>query len=79
MYAICKEVHPPTGVEHSLYCNFFNNIERNLVVVSTNLIRVYNIIQQLEVHRHNIVKVILFPSIFELLLTYILISLSSNI
>ena len=43
MYAIYRELHPPTGVEHCLECHFFNLQQRNLVVAATSLLRVYNL------------------------------------
>lgn len=44
MYAIYRELHPPTGVEHCLECHFFNLRQRSLVVAATSFLRVYNLI-----------------------------------
>lgn len=41
MYAVHRELHPPTGVEHCLECNFFDPKRPSLVVASTSLLRVY--------------------------------------
>uniref|UniRef100_A0A2K6FR77 Cleavage and polyadenylation specificity factor subunit 1 n=1 Tax=Propithecus coquereli TaxID=379532 RepID=A0A2K6FR77_PROCO len=43
MYAVYKQAHPPTGIEFSMYCNFFNNSERNLVVAGTSQLYVYRL------------------------------------
>lgn len=42
MYALYRELHPPTGVEHCLECNFFSQKQSSLVVASTSVLRVYN-------------------------------------
>ena len=46
MYAIYREQHPPTGVEHCLECHFFDLKRRSLVVAATSVLRVYDILQQ---------------------------------
>ncbi|EMP27195.1 Cleavage and polyadenylation specificity factor subunit 1 [Chelonia mydas] len=43
MYAVYRQAHPPTGVEFSMYCNFFSNTERNLVVAGTSQLYVYRL------------------------------------
>jgi cleavage and polyadenylation specificity factor subunit 1 len=43
MYAVYRELHPPTGVEHCLECNFFDDKSSSLVVASTSLLRVYSL------------------------------------
>ena len=45
MYAVYKELHPPTGVDHCLQCHFFDLLHDSLVVASTSLLRVYDIKQ----------------------------------
>lgn len=49
MYAFSKQLHPPTGVEHSFYCNFFSSQERNLVVAGVNVLSVYRLNLNVEV------------------------------
>lgn len=49
MYAIYKELHPPTVVEHCCNCNFFSGKESNLVVAGTTQLRVFRLIEQTEV------------------------------
>ncbi|CAG0890026.1 unnamed protein product [Darwinula stevensoni] len=44
MYCMYKQTHPATGIEHSLYCYFFNSVERNLVVAGANALRVFRLI-----------------------------------
>ena len=51
MYAVYKQAHPPTGLEFSMYCNFFNNSERNLVVAGTSQLYVYRLYRDSEVGR----------------------------
>ncbi|XP_068093974.1 cleavage and polyadenylation specificity factor subunit 1 isoform X2 [Hyperolius riggenbachi] len=43
MYAVYRQAHPPTGLEFSMYCNFFNNNEKNLVVAGTSQLYVYRL------------------------------------
>ncbi|XP_041422699.1 cleavage and polyadenylation specificity factor subunit 1 isoform X1 [Xenopus laevis] len=43
MYAVYRQAHPPTGLEFSMSCNFFNNSERNLVVAGTSQLYVYRL------------------------------------
>lgn len=43
MYAIYRELNPPTGVEHCIECNFFNEKQKSLVVADTSVLRVYNL------------------------------------
>lgn len=47
MYTLCKTTHQATGVEHSLYCNFFNNFEKSLVVCCNNILKVYRLVPEL--------------------------------
>ena len=49
MYALYKEVHPPTVVEHCASCNFFSGKETNLVVAGTTQLRVFRLIEPTEV------------------------------
>ena len=47
MYTLCKITHQATGVEHSLYCNFFNKSENSLVVCCSNVLKVYRLVPEL--------------------------------
>lgn len=49
MYALYKQTHPPSGVEHCIYCNFYSPKECNLVVVGTTQLRVYKLNNHVEV------------------------------
>ena len=49
MYAIYKQMHPPTGVEHCVHCHFFSSVESNLVVAGTSQLRIYKFYTQDEV------------------------------
>ena len=46
LYAIFKQTHPPSGVEHCVVCKFFSSSENNLVIAGTSLIRVYRLVEQ---------------------------------
>ncbi|XP_060076994.1 cleavage and polyadenylation specificity factor subunit 1-like [Ylistrum balloti] len=48
MYALYKQTHPPTGIEHCVYCNFFNTSERNLVIAAVNQLDVYRLIPEID-------------------------------
>ena len=43
MYAIYRELNPPTGVEHCIECNFFSSKQKSLVVAAASVLRVYNL------------------------------------
>ena len=43
MYAIYRELHPPTGVEHCIECRFLDVNQSSLVVAATSMLRVYNL------------------------------------
>ena len=45
MYAINKTTHPPTQVEHSIYCHFYNYNERNLLTAGANQLKVYRLLK----------------------------------
>ena len=49
MYGICKQIHPPTGIEHSIYCNFYSLKEKNLVVAGATQLSVYRLNTDIEV------------------------------
>ena len=49
MYAIHKQTHPPTGLEHCVYCQIFSSAESNLVAVGTSQLRIYHFYTQDEV------------------------------
>ncbi|UYV82374.1 CPSF1 [Cordylochernes scorpioides] len=42
-YALIKQVHPQTTVEHCLYCNFYSLAEKNLVVAGPSYIKVFRL------------------------------------
>ncbi|XP_056274732.1 cleavage and polyadenylation specificity factor subunit 1 [Pseudoliparis swirei] len=48
MYAVYRQVHTPTAVELSVYCNFISSKEKNLVVAGTSQLYVYRIIHDVE-------------------------------
>lgn len=48
MYSLCKTTHPPTGVEHSVYCNFFHTSEKSLVIAGANVLRVFRLVPEIQ-------------------------------
>src|SRR6266550_4515669 len=46
MYAICRTLHPPTEVELSLCCNFYNLEEQNLVIAGATQLKVFRLISE---------------------------------
>ncbi|XP_077542747.1 cleavage and polyadenylation specificity factor subunit 1 isoform X1 [Haemaphysalis longicornis] len=46
MYAVFKQTHPPTGVEHSVYCNFYNMRERSLVIAGSSVLKVFRLVPE---------------------------------
>lgn len=44
MYSFSKQIHPPTAIEHSIYCNFYNDNERNLIIGGANQLKIYRLI-----------------------------------
>ncbi|KAL5021877.1 hypothetical protein ScPMuIL_001032 [Solemya velum] len=43
MYSLYRQTHPPTGVEHCVYCHFFNYQEKNLIIAVVNQLYVYRL------------------------------------
>ena len=43
MYAIYREVHPPTGVEHCTSCHFIHSEKEQVAVASTSLLRIFDV------------------------------------
>ena len=43
VYALYRQVHPVTTIEHCICCNFVDDDQKNLVVAGTNLIQVYRL------------------------------------
>uniref|UniRef100_A0A8B9RZF6 RSE1/DDB1/CPSF1 first beta-propeller domain-containing protein n=1 Tax=Accipiter nisus TaxID=211598 RepID=A0A8B9RZF6_9AVES len=54
MYAVYKQAHPPTGLEFSMFCNFFSNAERNLVVAGTSQLYVYRLNHDCKGHKEKL-------------------------
>lgn len=48
MYSLVRTVHPATGVEHSISCSFFHIREKNLVVAGANVLRVFQMVPDLD-------------------------------
>ena len=44
MFSMVRTPHPPTGVEHSVYANFFGYDEKNLVIAGANILRVFRLV-----------------------------------
>ena len=48
MYAIYREVHPPTGVEHCLECHFVDGSQKNLVIAATSILKVFQVVSMVQ-------------------------------
>jgi cleavage and polyadenylation specificity factor subunit 1 len=46
MYLLNRQIHPPTAVDHSIYCHFYSNHKKNLLVAVNNILKVYRIIAE---------------------------------
>lgn len=49
VYALYRQLHPVTGLEHCVYCNFIDIHEKNLVVAGTNQLQVYRLNSEFDV------------------------------
>lgn len=50
MFSICKQTVPASGVEFAVKCNFFNTLEKNLVIGGSNILKVYRILPDVEIN-----------------------------
>ena len=60
LYAIFKQAHPPSAIEHCLVCNFYSAVENNLVVAGTSLVRVYRLVEEkvfVEFHHNRLTSI----------------------
>ncbi|KAF0313007.1 Cleavage and polyadenylation specificity factor subunit 1 [Amphibalanus amphitrite] len=48
MYSIHKTMHPPTGIELSLYCNLMGQGDKQLVVAGSNMLKVFRLVPETE-------------------------------
>ncbi|KAK7575512.1 hypothetical protein V9T40_011798 [Parthenolecanium corni] len=53
MFSVNKTTHPATAVEHVISCNFFNQSGKSLVVAGANIIRVFQLIPDVDLSRKN--------------------------
>ena len=44
MYSIHKTMHPPTGIELSLYCSLMGQGDQQLVVAGSNMLKVFRLV-----------------------------------
>ena len=44
MYSLHKTMHPPTGLELSLYCSLLGHGEQQLVVAGANVLKVFRLV-----------------------------------
>ena len=49
MYALYRQLHPVTTIEHCVCCHFVDANQKNLVVAGTNLLQVYRLSSDAEV------------------------------
>ena len=45
MFSVYKTVHPPTGIDNSVFCNFLDENELNLITSTANRLQVYRLNQ----------------------------------
>jgi cleavage and polyadenylation specificity factor subunit 1 len=50
MFSICKQTVPATGVEFAVKCNFFNSLEKCLVIGAANVLKVYRLLPDIELN-----------------------------
>ena len=43
MYALYKELHPPTSVDHCVSCRFTSETDANVITASGHVLRVYKV------------------------------------
>ena len=43
MYALYKELHPPTSVDHCVSCKFTSETDANVITASGHVLRVYKV------------------------------------
>jgi len=48
IYAVYRQVHPVTTIDHCVCCNFVDHDQKNLVVAGTNLLQVYRLNSDVE-------------------------------
>ena len=48
MYCMYKQLHPPSGIEHAVYCNLLSPTEQHLVIATVNVLQVYRLIDDVE-------------------------------
>lgn len=41
LFAFHRQTHPPTGVEYSVYCQFYGPHEKNLVIAGGSVLKVH--------------------------------------
>lgn len=46
MHSILTDLHPPTTIDHAVKCNFFNDLEVNLVLASSSILNVYRLYEE---------------------------------
>ncbi|XP_045761794.1 cleavage and polyadenylation specificity factor subunit 1 isoform X1 [Maniola jurtina] len=46
MFAICRQTHPATGIEHAISCCFFNNDEVCLITAGANIVKVFRLVPE---------------------------------
>lgn len=49
MFSVYKTVHPSTGIDDSVYCNFTSPHEKNLITSSANRLTVYRLVDNADV------------------------------
>lgn len=50
MFSICKQTVPASGIEFAIKCKFFNNLEENLVIGGSNVLKVFRLVPEVELN-----------------------------
>lgn len=43
MFSVYKTVHPPTGIDNSVFCYFINSKEQNLIISNANRLQIFRL------------------------------------
>lgn len=53
MFSFCKQIHPATGVEHSISCHFFNKSEKSIVTAGANIVKIFKLVPDIDPRNRN--------------------------
>lgn len=53
MFSFCKQIHPATGIEHSISCHFFNKCEKSIVTAGANIVKIFRLVPDVDIRNRN--------------------------